>query len=186
LLRVLLGGSYGYADGTAMNEILERWNGMDEVEAEAEVIACNGSTAWARGLGRGRPYVDEEAVYAAADKVWRGLTQEDWLEAFATHPRIGERHAVASAKALAWSGSEQKAAMAGDEFEAQLLAEGNREYEAKFGRTFLICASGRSKREILEVLKARMSSTEEEEMNEAAEQQRQITRLRLAKWLRGE
>ncbi|ADW69893.1 2-oxo-4-hydroxy-4-carboxy-5-ureidoimidazoline decarboxylase [Granulicella tundricola] len=173
-------------NGPAMNEILARWNEMDEVSAEAEVLPCNGSTAWAQGLAHGRPYADETAVYAASEKVWLGLTQDDWLAAFATHPRIGEKHAAASAKALAWSSSEQREAMAGEAYEAELLAEGNREYEAKFGRTFLICASGRSKREILEMLKARMSSTEEEEMNEAAEQQKQITRLRLQRWLRGE
>jgi 2-oxo-4-hydroxy-4-carboxy-5-ureidoimidazoline decarboxylase len=169
-----------------MNQTLARWNELDETTAAAEIVACNGSRAWAHGLVTARPYASEDALYEAASRIWLGLEAKDWLEAFATHPRIGERHAEASAQSLAWSDKEQSAAKAGEAYEAELLAEGNREYEAKFGRTFLICASGRSKREILEVLKARMSSNAEEEMDEAAEQQRQITRLRLERWLRGE
>jgi 2-oxo-4-hydroxy-4-carboxy-5-ureidoimidazoline decarboxylase len=178
--------SYGYANRTSMTTILERWNGLDAAAAADEVLACNGSHAWARGVVSWRPYATEEDLYAASDAVWSRLTQEDWLEAFATHPRIGDRHAAASERSLAWSKLEQSAAETSDEQEAGMLAQGNREYEAKFGRTFLICASGRTKREILEVLKARMSSTAEEEMDEAVEQQRRITRLRLERWLKGE
>jgi 2-oxo-4-hydroxy-4-carboxy-5-ureidoimidazoline decarboxylase len=63
------------------------------------------------------------------------------------------------------------------------LAEANREYEAKFGRIFLICASGKSTQQILAILRARMCNTAEQELREAVEQQRQITQLRLRRWL---
>ena len=170
-----------------MNEILGRWNGLEADAAEAEVLACNGSRAWARGLSARRPLVGEDAVLAASDAVWAGLKREDWAEAFATHPRIGERHAAAaSAASLAWSEREQAVAERSEAGETARLAAGNRAYEARFGRTFLICATGKTKAEILAELERRMTRTDEEEWMEAGEQQRQITRLRLRRWMGGE
>ena len=63
------------------------------------------------------------------------------------------------------------------------LAEGNRQYEERFGRIFIVCASGKSAAEILAILNARMQNTIAAELLEAAEQQRQITQLRLRRWL---
>jgi 2-oxo-4-hydroxy-4-carboxy-5-ureidoimidazoline decarboxylase len=170
-----------------MSEVLERWNGVEAGEAAALVLACNGSRAWARGVAARRPYGSEEALLEASDGVWLGLKEADWCEAFATHPRIGERHAAAASGAsLAWSGKEQAAAELGSEDDAALLAALNLEYERRFGTVFLICASGLSKGEILAALQDRMGRSTEEELNEAVEQQRKMTRLRLARWMRGE
>jgi OHCU decarboxylase len=170
-----------------MNDVFARWNGLSDRAAEAEVLPCNGSGAWARRLAAGRPYASPESLFAASDAIWRALPRKDWLEAFATHPRIGECHAAAaSGVSLAWSAREQAAAERAEDGDAERLAAGNRAYEARFGRTFLICASGRSRREILEALEARMQSSEEDELFEAAEQQRQITQLRLRRWLGGD
>ncbi len=170
-----------------MSEVLRRWNEVGVEEAEREVLACNGSKAWARGVAAGRPYAGEEGVLEASDRVWAGLSEKDWCEAFATHPRIGERHAeAATGLALKWSGREQAAAEAGSEAEAERLALLNLEYEKRFGTVFLICASGLSKGEILAALEDRMGRSAEEELDEAVEQQRRITRLRLARWMRGE
>jgi allantoicase len=63
--------------------------------AEAELLACCGSRAWAAGVAAARPFGDAEALAAAADEVWARLGPDDWLEAFAAHPRIGERAAAA-------------------------------------------------------------------------------------------
>ena len=61
--------------------------------------------------------------------------------------------------------------------------QGNREYEEKFGRIFLLCATGRSAAEMLAILRERMQNDAATELREAAEQQRLITQLRLRKWL---
>jgi 2-oxo-4-hydroxy-4-carboxy--5-ureidoimidazoline (OHCU) decarboxylase len=63
------------------------------------------------------------------------------------------------------------------------IAAGNRLYEKKFGRTFIVCATGKPVTEILAILERRMQNDEATELREAVEQQRQITHLRLKKWL---
>jgi 2-oxo-4-hydroxy-4-carboxy-5-ureidoimidazoline decarboxylase len=123
-------------------------------------------------------------LFEESDRIWVGLAEDDWREAFDSHPRIGQQHArAATAESLAWSSEEQREAMSPDEAAKLALAEGNRRYEEKFGRIFIVCASGKSAAEILALLNARMQNDAATEMLEAAEQQRQITQLRLRRWL---
>lgn len=166
------------------NAILERWNSLDAEAAAREILPCCGSRAWAEAVAARRPYPAAEELFAASDAVWAGLPEEAWQEAFDSHPRIGQRHAqAATAESLAWSSQEQRAAMSQDEAAKLALAEANRRYEAKFGRIFIVCASGKSAAEILGILECRMNSNPGAELLEAAEQQRKITQLRLRKWL---
>jgi 2-oxo-4-hydroxy-4-carboxy-5-ureidoimidazoline decarboxylase len=119
-----------------------------------------------------------------SDRVWSNLAEDDWQEAFDSHPRIGQQHAcAATAESLAWSSEEQRAAMSPGDAAKLALAEGNRQYEERFGRIFIVCATGKSAAEILAILNARMNHTAADELLEAAEQQRQITQLRLRRWL---
>lgn len=170
---------------TAENEILAHWNTLTIAEAAKEILPCCGSQAWAEKLAAQRPFFTPESLFAASDAVWLALPEADWQQAFDSHPRIGQQHAqAATAQSLSWSSGEQSAAMASQDEAMELaLAEGNREYEARFGRIFLVCASGKSTAEILAILRGRMGNTREEELREAVEQQRQITRLRLRRWL---
>ena len=104
---------------------------------------------------------------------------------FRSHPRIGQSRAAAQArrKSAAWSSEEQRnVGSAADEVRAA-LAEGNRAYEHKFGRIFIVCATGKSPTEILAILRRRLQNDETTELHEAAEEQRQIAHLRLKKWL---
>ena len=61
------------------------------------------------------------------------------------------------------------------------LAEANRHYEARFGYIFIICATGKSAAEMLGALQRRLTNAPDEELAIAAEEQRKITNLRLAK-----
>jgi 2-oxo-4-hydroxy-4-carboxy-5-ureidoimidazoline decarboxylase len=169
-----------------MNEVLGRWNDLVAEQAAGEILACCGSCAWARGMAARRPIADEGALLAASDRVWRELTECDWLEAFRSHPRIGEWQAAqpVAAQTAAWSGEEQRQISAADEETKMRLAEGNRAYEKRFGRIFLVCATGKSLAELLETLERRLHHDDATELHEAAEQQRQIAQLRLKKWLR--
>jgi 2-oxo-4-hydroxy-4-carboxy-5-ureidoimidazoline decarboxylase len=165
------------------NSILADWNRMDAADAAETILACNGSRAWAEGVARMRPFASVVELFAAADRVWRALPESDWRQAFDSHPRLGERKAkAATEKSLNWSAGEQSAANP-DDVARESLAEGNREYEARFGRIFLLCATGRSAEEMLRMLQSRMKNDAETELREAAEQQRLITQLRLRKWL---
>jgi 2-oxo-4-hydroxy-4-carboxy-5-ureidoimidazoline decarboxylase len=134
-----------------------------------------------------RPLADEPALLAASDETWHNLAQSDWTEAFESHPRIGEsrpQQAVPS-QASKWSTHEQKRVTDADAAVKISLEHGNREYEQRFGRIFIVSASGKSATEILEILRRRLQSDAETELREAAEQQRQITQIRLRKWLQG-
>ncbi len=169
-----------------MNAVLERWNLLDPTLAAEEILPCCGTQAWAAEMAARRPIVDEDHLSVISDAVWVGLPEEAWQEAFDSHPRIGEQKAKAATDAsLQWSATEQSAMVTQDEAAKLALVEGNRRYEAKFGRIFIVCASGRSAAAILANLEARMNNEAEAELHEAVEQQRQITQLRLARWLGG-
>jgi len=165
--------------------VLARWNALEQEQAAEEILPCCGSTVWARGISSRRPIFDEAALLAASEEVWTRLSESDWLEAFLSHPRIGEAHGPAStpARSAAWSSEEQREVSGAEAEVKHALAEGNRAYEQRFHRIFIVCASGKSPSEILEILQRRLRNDESAELHEAAEQQRQITQLRLKKWL---
>ena len=168
-----------------MSQILARWNQLPSEEAAREILACCGSTAWAQAVTKRRPLVDEATLIAVSDEVWAKLGAQDWKEAFAKHPRIGERKApqLATARSAAWSAQEQQKVATAVESVQLALAERNREYEKRFNNMFIVCATGKSAPEILEILRRRLSNDEATELREAAEEQRKITNLRLKKWL---
>jgi 2-oxo-4-hydroxy-4-carboxy-5-ureidoimidazoline decarboxylase len=168
-----------------MSGVLARWNGLAFGEAAEEILPCCGSKTWAQGMAARRPIEDEAALLRSNDKVCRSLSESDWDEAFLSHPRIGESHApaAAAARSAGWSSEEQRnVSAAGKEIKLE-LALGNHAYEQLFGRTFIVCASGKSPAELLDTLRRRMRNDKSTEFHEAAEQQRQIARLRLKKWL---
>ena len=172
---------------SSLNAVLSRWNSLDPASAAREILPCCGSRAWAEGLAALRPFDDALQLLKRSDRVWGALPESAWQEAFDSHPRIGQQHArAATEESLAWSSDEQRDAMSAEDAVKLALAEGNRQYEEKFGRIFIVCATGKSAAEILTILNARMKHTAAAELLEAAEQQRQITQLRLRRWLGAE
>jgi 2-oxo-4-hydroxy-4-carboxy-5-ureidoimidazoline decarboxylase len=168
--------------------VLKRWNELDADVAAREILPCCGSSAWAESIAARRPFADAGELFEASDAIWAGLPEDAWQQAFDSHPRIGQQHArSATAESLAWSSGEQSAAQSSADPNADAtklaLAEANRQYEEKFGRIFIVCATGKSAAEILAICNTRRNNSAAEEMLEAAEQQRQITQLRLRKWL---
>jgi 2-oxo-4-hydroxy-4-carboxy-5-ureidoimidazoline decarboxylase len=168
-----------------MNAVLDKWNSLDRDAAAEAVLACCGSRAWAEELAARRPIADEAALLEESSDVWRALPVEAWLEAFDSHPRIGEQRPQGHAtdESLKSSATEQAVALSADEAAKIALKDANRRYEERFGRIFIICASGRNASEILAALEARMKNDDATELSDAAEQQRQITALRLKRWL---
>ncbi len=164
---------------------IEQWNNMPADIAANEVLPCCGSHAWADALASRRPLKTLPELLAASDSAWWSLGKQAWQEAFDSHPRIGEHRAqgAATAKALSWSAGEQGAAMNSTDEVKEQIAAGNRRYEQQFGHTFIVCASGKSAEDILQILERRLQNTAEAELHEAAGQQRDITRIRLQKWL---
>ena len=170
-----------------MSEVLVRWNGLPQEEAAREILPCCGSETWAAGMAAKRPIHEELSLMETSDAIWRALGESDWLEAFRSHPRIGESRAEVNsvAQSWAWSEQEQHKAASADEAMKLALKRGNREYEQKFGRIFIVCATGKSASEILEILRRRLHNDEATELRQAAEEQRQIMHIRLKQWIAG-
>jgi 2-oxo-4-hydroxy-4-carboxy-5-ureidoimidazoline decarboxylase len=168
-----------------VSEVLARWNELPSGEAELELLPCCGSKVWAHRMAADRPFANEASLLDASQEIWRGLGDADWIEAFRSHPRIGETRSERPphARSAAWSAQEQQQAAAGGDVVKIALADANREYEARFNRIFIICANGKSAGEILEILRARLQNDAETELREAVEQQRQIMQLRIRRWL---
>ncbi|HEY0306212.1 MAG TPA: 2-oxo-4-hydroxy-4-carboxy-5-ureidoimidazoline decarboxylase [Longimicrobiales bacterium] len=156
---------------------LAELNDLPPREAQAALLKCCGSRRWVKLMMAQRPFATTEDLLTAAEAVAHELTPDDWLEAFAAHPRIGER------SESAWSQQEQAAALNAEQSVQERLARGNREYEAKFGFIFIVFASGKTPDEILALLEQRMKNERSTEIENAAGQQRQITRNRLQKLL---
>ncbi len=165
-----------------MNELATRLDGLSREGVEAALSRCCGAQRWVEGMVARRPWKTNEALFAAADEIWRGLSPEDWREAFSHHPRIGERKATASPAATrAWSADEQAGATGSSSLVQDRLALLNRRYDERFGHVFLICASGLSGEEMLAELERRLEQDPAAELAQAAAEQAKITRLRLEK-----
>jgi OHCU decarboxylase len=182
------------AESGGVKNILARWNRLPIDEAMGAILPCCGSSAWVQGMVARRPLADESALLAASNETWRNLTPSDWMEAFLSHPRIGESRPSSlepqSPPALSlldqsveWSAQEQRDVAEAGAAVKIALADANREYERRFNRIFIVCATGKSAVEILGILRRRLKNDAETELHEAAEQQRQITEIRLRKWL---
>ena len=142
---------------------------LPRAQAVAAFLRCCGTRRWAETMADRRPFEDLSALLRIGEQVFFALGEPDRFEAFAAHPRIGER------SGSPWSGEEQAGA-AGADFSAA-----NRAYEEKFGFVYLVCATGKTGAELRALLDARLGSSREEELRTAAEEQAQILRLRLAR-----
>lgn len=164
---------------------LEELNALSAERAREELMRCCGCANWAAAVLKGRPFASKAALLSAADSAWAEATEKDWLEAFAHHPRIGGKDALRAkfASTQAWATGEQAGAASASEAVLDALAEGNAAYEKKFGHIFIVCATGKSAAEMLDLLKSRMPNGADAEKRVAAAEQHKITKIRLEKLL---
>jgi 2-oxo-4-hydroxy-4-carboxy--5-ureidoimidazoline (OHCU) decarboxylase len=102
------------------------------------------------------------------------LCHEDKVEALAAHPVIGQRDGL----------SARSAAEQGDDADPAVLTELaylNQVYEGKFGFRFVVFVAGRPKSEILEVLRARIANTREQELDTGC---RELVAIARDRWTR--
>jgi len=166
------------------NATLDSWNKASADDAIEAMIACCGARRWAAIMVASRPIESVEELMAAANSVWDTMEEPDWLQAFACHPRIGQRQAIhGSLKSAEWSQQEQSTTMAAQDSVLAELTHGNKEYEERFGFTYIVCATGKTAEEMLDLLNRRLDGDRATELRQAAEQQRLITQIRLRKWL---
>jgi 2-oxo-4-hydroxy-4-carboxy-5-ureidoimidazoline decarboxylase len=160
-------------------------NGLEPQAFTEGLIRCCGSQRWADAMLAARPFVSEAALFEVSDEAWAATSEADWLEAFRHHPKIGDRESLRQkfASTATWAANEQSGTSAASEDVLAALAEGNEAYERKFGFIFIVCATGKTAAEMLELLQARLPNDRETELRIAAGEQHKITRLRLEKWL---
>lgn len=158
-------------------------NAMSPEEARAALLRCCGSQRWADAMTARRPFRSADDAFAVADELATGLHRKDWLEAFATHPRIGDIDNLRRkfAETADWSAGEQADVAGATDDVLRDLAAGNADYEARFGHIFIVCATGKTATEMLALLRARLSNDPATELRLAAAEQAKITRLRLEK-----
>ncbi|RYY14433.1 MAG: 2-oxo-4-hydroxy-4-carboxy-5-ureidoimidazoline decarboxylase [Cytophagaceae bacterium] len=160
-------------------------NNLPPAARAAALATCCGAAAWVAALNQAFPFATAEALYSEADRLWHRLSEADWREAFAHHPKIGDVNALREkfASTAAWAAGEQGAVRQATAETLEALAAGNDAYERQFGYIFIVCATGKSAAEMLALLQARLPNAPAAEMQIALTEQAKITRLRLEKLL---
>ncbi len=172
----------GSGTGAAARSGLHAFNGLDSVAAERALLACCSSAGWARRVAGGRPYRDPERLFAAADAAIAGLDTEGIAQALAGHPRIGERPTGPGHES---SAREQSGVLGAETEVLAAIAEGNAEYERRFGHVYLVCATGRSAPELLDILRSRLGNDPDAEDRVTRTELAKINRIRLGRMLDG-
>ncbi len=163
---------------------LSELNRGDIEKSQIELLKCCGSSKWVDNILAARPFSSAAHLNVQAEKIWLELSKDDYLEAFAAHPKIGDRNTPEKAKNTEkWTRKEQAGMMTATESIKQELEKHNREYEKKFGYIFIVCATGKSAQEMLDLIRQRLKNTPQIEINIAAWEQNKITNLRLKKML---
>jgi 2-oxo-4-hydroxy-4-carboxy-5-ureidoimidazoline decarboxylase len=163
---------------------MEQWQAIDGADSEGArrlLRACCGSERWVERMMHSRPFASRETALAAARDVWLSLDETDWREAFSRHPKIGDRDALQRRfpESHHLSAREQAGVDGAHEDVLGELASRNREYEARFGYIFIVCATGKSAGEMLVLLRERLTHSPADEIRVAAGEQAKITALRL-------
>jgi OHCU decarboxylase len=163
--------------------VAEQLNQLDESAAMQALSKCCASPAWVVQMLARRPFVSDEAVAAAATEIWWSLARDQWLAAFAAHPKIGDPASLRAkyANTSHWANNEQAGMAAAAEQTLTELADYNQRYELRFGFIFIVCATGKTAAEMLSLLKERIDNDVPTELRIAAAEQLQITLLRLNK-----
>lgn len=164
---------------------LHELNILTKEQLQAELFKCCGSTTWVEKMLPFFPADDmAELLYDAEDQ-WYECSEADWLESFTHHPKIGDMESLKRrfATTAGWASGEQEAVTQASQQTLEALASGNHEYEEKFGFIFIVCATGKSAPEMLELLQQRLKNTKQEEIKIAMDEQNKITQIRLQKLL---
>ncbi|WP_121030818.1 2-oxo-4-hydroxy-4-carboxy-5-ureidoimidazoline decarboxylase [Terracoccus luteus] len=167
-----------HARATEGSAGLHAFNALPDDEARTRVLACLGVPRFADVVVGGRPYADLDALLSTAEDAADDLTDDELAAALAGHPRIGER-ATSAAHQAEFSAREQSGVDPDDAQVATELTDGNRAYEERFDRVFLIRAAGRTAGEILGELRRRLGNDDAAERAETVTQLREIALLRL-------
>ncbi|CEI93587.1 hypothetical protein RMCBS344292_07818 [Rhizopus microsporus] len=131
----------------------------------------------AKQLYEKRPYSSYDALINEADEIQSRLNEKERVEVINAHPRIGAPKQNLSAMSQREQGKGQEDNEVNEE-----LKRLNEAYEQKFGFKFIVFVNGRTRKEIIPVLKERMEGqSREQELNTGIQEMIMIARDRLKK-----
>lgn len=164
---------------------IQKFNILSSELLFIELEKCCGSSNWIKQIIAQRPYNNIEKVHQISDETWNNLEDNDYLEAFTHHPQIGDIESMQKkfASTANWAENEQKGSNQASLEVLSALKTANQEYLSKFGFIFIVCATGKSAQQMLDLLKQRMPNDKETELKIAATEQNKITHLRIDKLL---
>jgi len=178
-------GKFQLSDNFRGLMTLHDLNTLPVQQLKEELLKCCGSPAWVNKMLPFFPAEDLVELLEDAEEEWFKCSPEDWKEAFAHHPKIGDKESLKKkfASTAQWASAEQSGVNEASSETIGALAKANEEYEKKFGYIFIVCATGKSAEEMLGMLTTRLMNDPEEEIEIAADEQNKITKLRLEKLL---
>lgn len=164
---------------------LEWINQLSISEAKNVFLHCCGSDRWAEEMAAARPFGDVHSLFSSAEGVWVKMKRSDALQAFSLHPEIGDVASLKSRFSMTqeWAKEEQAGVGGASEVVLSTLARENRKYRDKFGYLFIVCATGMTVEEMLQMLNERLRNDPETEFRVACAEQNKIARVRLEKLL---
>lgn len=164
---------------------IDQLNRLSEVEATEQLSKCCGASQWVDRMVWSRPFENLAEVLETSDTIWEECDVDDYEEAFSHHPKIGNVDSLAQkyANTKGWAAGEQQGMAGADRAVIEKLAQGNADYEEKFGFIFIVNATGKSAAEMLALLEGRLKNDPKDEILIAAGEQNKITKLRLKKLL---
>lgn len=161
---------------------LNELNQLPAVDAVSALYGCCHCQGWAEAVAAARPFADLNELLQRAQQVWSCASEQDILDAFSGHARIGDINLLRSRYA-GRATQEQGQVLQASEAVIQELYRLNKDYEAKNGFIFIVCASGKSAEEMLHLLQSRIDNPRAVELQNGAREQGEITRLRLVKMI---
>ena len=164
---------------------MENFNGLDDESAKAALINCCGATKWVDLMLKKRPFASIDNMLTTSRECWDECGEEDWKEAFTHHPKIGDLASLKEkyASTSKWAANEQSGVAVANPKVLRELAKGNTAYQVKYGYIFIVCATGKSAKEMLDILKSRIHNSPSKELLIAKEEQFKITQIRIHKLL---
>ncbi|MEX1189100.1 MAG: hydroxyisourate hydrolase [Bacteroidia bacterium] len=142
------------------------------------LFACCGSQNWVnKVMSSGLINSEKELVECCTDVWYNQCDKNDYLESFTHHPEIGDFESLKEK----FAGKEQAGISVATENTINQLAQANKDYKAKFGFIFIVCATGKSADEMLQLLINRLENSLDEEIAIAMGEQMKISIIRLQK-----
>ncbi len=153
---------------------------VSDAELREGLMASLAVPRWVDDVMAFSPFDSLESLLSTASDAATPLSATEIEGAISHHPRIGEMP-IGEGVSQAFSRSEQAGLGDEDTDLAESIRAGNEAYEERFGRVFIVRATGRSRAEILSELERRLELPNSTELEIVGEQLRDIAVLRIEK-----